>query len=135
MKHSQWNEYKKGERMKQRVKNISYLTKVVLPLNDFEANVAKEVRALPSNAEVIHLDIEVLEAGVAGTKLDVGLDSEAEFFGNDLDVATKNYYESARGTTTRDISKITTRLNQLSNQGQISVRVHYFMPSEYMFEF
>ena len=74
-------------------------------------------------------------AGVAGTTLDVGLDSEAEFFGNDLNVATKNYYKSARGTTTRDISKITTRLNQLSNQGQISVRVHYFMPSEYMFEF
>lgn len=120
--------------MKQRVKNISYLAKVVVPLADFSANEPKELIALPSGAEVMAMNVEVLEVGVASTMLDVGLGEEQEFFANDLDLSTKSYYSIARGTSTKSTSTITATLNQESASGEISLRVQYFLPSEYVYE-
>lgn len=120
--------------MKQRVKNICYLAKSVQPLSEFSPNTPRDLLFIPAGAEVIHIDVEVLAAGVGGTNLDIGLEGEQEFFANDLDVATKSYYNIARGTSAKSTTKITGTLNQASAQGEISVRVQYFLPSEYTYE-
>lgn len=120
--------------MKQRVKNISYLAKVVVPLSEFTANVPKELIALPSGAEVISMNVEVLQAGTHGTNIDIGLGKEKEFFSNDLDLSTKSYYSIARGTSLKSKNTITGTLNQASISGEISLRAHYFLPSEYVYE-
>lgn len=120
--------------MKQRVKNISYLAKVVVPLNELVANQPKELIFVPRGAEVLHIDCSVKEAGDAGAQLDIGLNSENSYFANDLTLNSTTYHNIATGASVQGTSTITATINQASTKGSIVLRVHYFLPSEYEME-
>lgn len=120
---------------KQRVKFERYLVKAVINLADIKA-AAFDAVTLPANAEVMSVNVEVLEAASSGTTLDVGLDSVGDRFINDVDLSVANVnFQSSVVTMTNDAARITVTPNQESSQGKIVLRVDYVLPSEVMTEY
>lgn len=120
---------------KQRVKFERYLVKAVINLADIKA-AAFDAVILPANAEVMSVNVEVLEAASSGTTLDVGLDSVGDRFINDVDLSVANVnFQSSVVTMTNDAARITVTPNQESSQGKIVLRVDYVLPSEVMTEY
>lgn len=120
---------------KQRVKFERYLVKAVINLADIKA-AAFDAVTLPANAEVMSVNVEVLEAASSGTTLDVGLDTVGDRFINDVDLSVANVnFQSSVVTMTNDAATITVTPNQESSQGKIVLRVDYVLPSEVMTEY
>lgn len=120
---------------KQRVKFERYLVKAVINLADIKA-AAFDAVTLPANAEVMSVNVEVLEAASSGTTLDVGLDTVGDRFINDVDLSVANVnFQSSVVTMTNDAARITVTPNQESSQGKIVLRVDYVLPSEVMTEY
>lgn len=120
---------------KQRVKFERYLVKAVINLADIKA-AAFDAVILPANAEVMSVNVEVLEAASSGTTLDVGLDTVGDRFINDVDLSVANVnFQSSVVTMTNDAATITVTPNQESSQGKIVLRVDYVLPSEVMTEY
>lgn len=120
--------------MKQKVHNVSYLAVTALTLATIQDESFPAV-VLPSGAEVLSVSIEVKEEADTGTTLKVGLESEAEFFANDLNLATKGNYTSAKAHKMQNTGTINVKANKVSTKGAIIVRVFYFLPSQIMTEF
>lgn len=120
--------------MRQRVKNISYLAKSVVDLTTLKPNEAKDIIILPKGAEVIQVDVEVIEA-TQGATIDLGLNDNTSFFTNDIDTSGGSFYKVAKGASINANSKLNITINQDPNgSGKVSVRVVYFLPTEYEYE-
>ncbi|NDJ26363.1 hypothetical protein GW575_00125 [Campylobacter sp. MIT 19-121] len=121
--------------MKQRVKNVSYLTKAVVGLALLEVAKPFEVLMLPAKAELLSLDLEVLEASDTGVKLDVGLDDTADFFINDASVDTIGNTRSSKQTQILKTAQVNISVATKCTKGKVVVRAQYFLPSEILAEF
>ena len=124
--------------MKQRVKNIYYLAKAQVTLKELKSKIYEAV-ALPAGAEIMSIDVEVLEPAVTATKLDLGLkvgkDYSKEAFGNDLNLDAKASHKSSVVTSTKLGGVVTLEFDQKPTGGEVVVRVAYFCPSEILTEF
>ena len=124
--------------MKQRVKNIYYLAKAQVTLKELKSNIYEAV-ALPAGAEIMSIDVEVLEPAVTATKLDLGLkvgkDYNKEAFGNDLNLSANANHKSSVVTSTKLGGVVTLEFDQKPTGGEVVVRVAYFCPSEILTEF
>lgn len=118
--------------MKQRVKQVSYLAKVVLDLKDLGTN-TKEVVALPAGAEITHISVETLEAGAGA--LSLGLGAEKEAIATNVDVTKVGSQSVAFVGMTKDITKLTLTPTIAGNAGRVVIRVVYFLPSELVVEY
>ena len=121
--------------MKQRVKNVSYLCVVALNASDLSLE-AKDIVALPKGAEVLSVDVQVLEKFSDTAKLDIGLNENANFFANDIALSLAG--SSARCNPCASLKEqgtITALLNEKVATGKVIIRVHYFLPSEIMVEY
>ncbi|RVY28254.1 hypothetical protein [Helicobacter pylori] len=113
--------------MKQRVKTVSYLVKADFTIKDGTYDLA----ALPSGAEVVKCDLEVVgEVSVA--KVSVGFKDEKDinFFLNDIDLKTNKYNTSAKCCTVLDTKVISAKIVNASANAKGVLRVLYFLPSE-----
>lgn len=121
--------------MKQRVKPERYLVKAVINLAEIGTEKVEAVM-LPANAEILGVNVEVLEATAANKTLKVGLNNEDSHFLNDiaLDAAKKNF-QSKVVTMTNDNSVVTAQANATCAKGKIALRVDYVLPTEIMTEF
>lgn len=117
----------------QRVKFESYLTKIQVSVNSLGLE-SFEAVLLPKGAEVLKVDVEVLETASAGTTLNVGLTDNDSFFIDIADIATATNHSSSKVTSTNKNETITLKLNQASDKGEIALRVFYFLPSEIVAE-
>ena len=121
--------------MQQRVNFESYLAKAVLKLADLRDE-SYEAIVLPAGAEVLSVNVEVLEAATANTTLNVGLDADERFFASDLDLGTRSVnHNSTKQTRIHLVSKVSVKASKVSTKGEIALRVFYFCPSQIMTEF
>lgn len=116
--------------MKQRVKNVSYLAKAEFDIN----NGIYDLVALPSGAEVVKCDLEVVGA-VAIAKVPVGFkdESSVNFFLSDINLQDSNnkYNTSAKCYTALDTKVISAKIVEaVENEAKGVLRVLYFLPSE-----
>lgn len=118
--------------MKQRVKNISYLTKTVLNLSSLSTE-KTDIVAIPLNAEILHISIEITQAGDGGLNADFHLGSQE--VGNDIDLSTKGTKVLSYVGTSNDIQSVSITPSTKATQGEIIVRVMYFLPSEITAEY
>ncbi|MDL0101901.1 hypothetical protein NYG95_08550 [Campylobacter felis] len=116
---------------RQRVKNVSYLSKIVVDLDS--VGTEYEALVLPRGAEVLQVSLEVLEE-VSGT-LDVGLNETQDFFINDLNLNQKNVSVSAKVCEIKEVSFVKLKLTNEVASGKVALRVLYFLPSEVMTEY
>ncbi|WP_163532241.1 hypothetical protein [Helicobacter suis] len=77
--------------MKQKVKNISYLCVVKFALD--QAN--KDLAFIPSGAEVISLNLEIIEPLTASTTINIGLEKTNNYFLNDIKADKKGFNQSS----------------------------------------
>ncbi|WP_163534075.1 hypothetical protein [Helicobacter suis] len=78
--------------MTQYVQNISYLAVVKFRLD--EPN--KALVLLPKGAEVISLNLEIVEPLNASTTIDIGLDKAEDYFLNDIKADKKGFSQSSQ---------------------------------------
>lgn len=116
---------------RQRVKNVSYLSKIVVDLDS--VGTEYEALVLPRGAEVLQVSLEVLEE-VSGT-LDVGLNETQDFFINDLSLDQKKVSVSAKVCEIKEVSFVKLKLTNEVASGKVALRVLYFLPSEVMTEY
>lgn len=121
--------------MQQRVKPERYLVKAVINLADIGTDLYEAV-VIPANAEIMGVNVEVLEATASGKTLNVGFGTAASKFLTGVDVATadKNHASSVV-TTANDTSSVTVQLNAAATKGKIALRVDYVLPTEIVTEF
>ncbi|WQW43229.1 hypothetical protein KVM11_04445 [Helicobacter pylori] len=113
--------------MKQRVKTVSYLVKAEFNIK----NGSYDLVALPSGAEVVKCDLEVV-GEVTSAKVSVGFKDEKNtiFFLNDIDLKDNKYNTSAKCCTVSDTRIVSASVvNALANAKGV-LRVLYFLPSE-----
>ncbi len=113
--------------MKQRVKTVSYLAKAEFDIK----NGTYDLVALPSGAEVVKCDLEVVGTTTTA-KASVGFKDEeiVNFFLNEIDLQNK-HNTSAKCYTALDTKVISAKVINASEQEAKGVlRVLYFLPSE-----
>ncbi|RKV28063.1 hypothetical protein DD741_00700 [Helicobacter pylori] len=112
--------------MKQKVKTVSYLAKAEFDIK----NGNYDLVALPSGAEVVKCDLEVVGEVNAG-KASVGFKDEKEyFFLTDINFVTSKYSTSAKCYTALDTKVINAKIVEASGKAKGVLRVLYFLPSE-----
>lgn len=119
--------------MLQKVNNISYLCVRTFDVSACEANTQIAGIALPQGAEILHISVEVKEAGVSALRADVKINEEV--IGNDIDCATKGVHFINFVKTLGDNTTIDIELNKASNVGELVLRAHYFLPSQIQVEY
>ncbi|WQS73099.1 hypothetical protein KVD59_07375 [Helicobacter pylori] len=117
--------------MKQKVKTVSYLAKAEFEIKDGSYALV----ALPSGAEVVKCDLEVV-GEVTTAKAFVGFkDEKVNFFLNEIDLREHKYSTSAKCYTALDAKVINAKIvNALANAKGV-LRVLYFLPSEMEVEY
>ncbi|WQR89447.1 hypothetical protein JYQ86_01830 [Helicobacter pylori] len=113
--------------MKQRVKTVSYLAKAEFNIKTGSYDLV----ALPSGAEVVKCDLEVV-GEVTTAKASIGFKDEKEynFFLNEIDLQSNKHNTSAKCCTALDTKVISAKIvNAVANAKGI-LRVLYFLPSE-----
>ncbi|MFP6249866.1 hypothetical protein ACLGD0_03415 [Helicobacter pylori] len=113
--------------MKQRVKTVSYLAKAEFNIK----NGTYDLVALPSGAEVVKCDLEVVGEVTAATA-SVGFKDETEvsFFLNNVDLRGNKHNTSAKCCTVLDTKVISAKINNAQANAKGVLRVLYFLPSE-----
>ncbi|OPG31858.1 hypothetical protein BGL55_01025 [Helicobacter pylori] len=114
--------------MKQRVKTVSYLAKAEFTIK----NGSYDLVALPSGAEVVKCDLEVV-GEVTAAKAYVGFkdDEGTNFFMNDIDLQGSNKYNtSAKCCTVLDTKVVSAKIVNAAANAKGVLRVLYFLPSE-----
>ncbi|GAA8365397.1 hypothetical protein HpDR4_02700 [Helicobacter pylori] len=114
--------------MKQRVKTVSYLAKAEFEIK----NGSYDLVALPSGAEVVKCDLEVV-GQVTAAKAFVGFKEENEninFFLNDINLEESKYNTSAKCCTVLDTKIISAKISEAQANAKGILRVLYFLPSE-----
>lgn len=121
--------------MQQKVKFEAQCARTEVNLADIKDGVFKAV-ILPEYAEILQVNVEVLEAAEAGRTLSVGLDEEQSFFASNLDIAKKGAnHAAAKVTTINGNANLTLKASAACSQGKICVRAFYFLPSEKLIEY
>ncbi|MGL2423745.1 hypothetical protein ACOWLX_05700 [Helicobacter pylori] len=114
--------------MKQKVRTISYLAKAEFTIKTGSYDLV----ALPSGAEVVKCDLEVV-GEVTTAKASVGFKDEKgyNFFLNDIDLQNNKHNTSAKCCTVLDTKIISAKIaaNAVANAKGV-LRVVYFLPSE-----
>lgn len=105
----------------QRVHHVSYLLAETIDLSLLE-NDTLEIFDLKAGYELFRVSLEVVEAGT-GT-LDLGITNTADYFLDNISLATLETYRSKRETTIKEDTTLT--LNTTARDGVIRVRVLYF---------
>ncbi|ANT42741.1 hypothetical protein JT151_05450 [Helicobacter pylori] len=113
--------------MKQRVKTVSYLAKAEFDIK----NGTYDLSALPSGAEVVKCDLEVVGEVVAA-KAFVGFKDEerVNFFLDGIDLKQNRFNTSAKCYTALDTKVISAKIVDASGNAKGVLRVLYFLPSE-----
>nr|BAO96719.1 KHP30-like phage protein [Helicobacter pylori] len=113
--------------MKQRVKTVSYLARAEFDIK----NGSYDLAALPSGAEVVKCDLEVVGEVIAA-KASVGFKDEEKvnFFLDDIDLTAGSYSTSAKCYTALDTKVISAKIVNASGNAKGVLRVLYFLPSE-----
>ncbi len=113
--------------MKQKVKTVSYLAKAEFDIKDGTYDLA----ALPSGAEVVKCDLEVVGKVVTG-KASVGFKDEerVNFFLNDIVLRENRFNTSSKCYTALDTKVISSKIVEASGEAKGVLRVLYFLPSE-----
>lgn len=120
--------------MLQKVNNISYLCVRTFDVSACEANTQIAGIVLPQGAEILHISVEVKEAGVSALKADIKINEEV--IGNDIDCATKGVHLiNFVKTLGNNATTIDLQLNKASNKGELVLRAHYFLPSQIQVEY
>ncbi|WP_387304494.1 hypothetical protein [Helicobacter pylori] len=120
--------------MKQRVKNVSYLAKAEFDIK----NGIYDLVALPSGAEVVKCDLEVVGEVSVSARAFVGFKDEQKvnFFLNEIDLMKTKYNTSAKCYTALDTKVISAKIeNGVNTNAKGVLRVLYFLPSEIEVEF
>ncbi|WQU95907.1 hypothetical protein KVK81_03400 [Helicobacter pylori] len=113
--------------MKQRVKTVSYLAKT-----EFDIKTGTyDLSALPSGAEVVKCDLEVV-GEVTAAKAYIGFKDEegVNFFLDGIDLATNKHNTSAKCYTALDTKVISAKIVNAAAKAKGILRVLYFLPSE-----
>ncbi|NHA64523.1 hypothetical protein [Helicobacter pylori] len=113
--------------MKQRVKTVSYLAKAEFDIK----NGIYDLVALPSGAEVVKCDLEVV-GEVTTAKASVGFKDEKEvnFFLDKINLKENRFTTSAKCYTALDTKVISAKIVEASGNAKGVLRVLYFLPSE-----
>ncbi|MUU19757.1 hypothetical protein [Helicobacter pylori] len=113
--------------MKQRVKTVSYLAKAEFEIK----NGTYDLVALPSGAEVVKCDLEVV-GKVTTAKASIGFKDEekANFFLDKINLTDNKYSTSAKCYTALDTKVISVEIVEASGHAKGILRVFYFLPSE-----
>ncbi|WRA93854.1 hypothetical protein E5L44_07880 [Helicobacter pylori] len=113
--------------MKQRVKTVSYLTKAEFDIK----NGSYDLVALPSGAEVVKCDLEVV-GEVTTAKASIGFKDEerVNFFLEMINLKENKYSTSAKCYTALDTKVISAKIIDASGKARGVLRVLYFLPSE-----
>ncbi|WQS64255.1 hypothetical protein KVC41_06620 [Helicobacter pylori] len=113
--------------MKQRVKTVSYLAKAEFDIK----NGSYDLVALPSGAEVVKCDLEVV-GEVTSAKAFVGFKDEKEvnFFLDKIELAKSGYNTSAKCYTAPDTKVISAKIVDALGNAKGVLRVLYFLPTE-----
>ncbi|MGN8392213.1 hypothetical protein ACR9KA_03115 [Helicobacter pylori] len=114
--------------MKQRVKTVSYLARAEFDIK----NGIYDLVALPSGAEVVKCDLEVV-GEVTTAKASVGFkdEKEVDFFLKDIDLKDNKYNTSAKCYTVLDTKVVSAKIvAALAENAKGILRVLYFLPSE-----
>ena len=90
----------------------------------------EKVVALPSGAQVMQVNVEVVEVSDSGATLDIGLDSENTFFSTGVALDTLGNTQSSKVTATKQSSLVTITPSTALTKGKIVVRVAFFHPSD-----
>ncbi|ALM79781.1 hypothetical protein OA23_06445 [Helicobacter pylori] len=112
--------------MKQKVKTVSYLAKAEFDIK----NGSYDLVALPSGAEVVKCDLEVV-GEVTTAKSSVGFKDEEKvnFFLDSIDLKNR-FNTSAKSYTALDTKVISAKVVDASANAKGILRVLYFLPSE-----
>ncbi len=113
--------------MKQRVKTVSYLAKAEFDIKDGSYDLV----ALPSGAEVVKCDLEVV-GEVTTAKASVGFKDEKKvnFFLDEINLKESRYNTSAKCYTALGTKVISAKIVNASGNARGVLRVLYFLPSE-----
>ncbi|MGL2517309.1 hypothetical protein ACOWN6_05120 [Helicobacter pylori] len=113
--------------MKQRVKTVSYLVKAEFDIK----NGSYDLAALPSGAEVVKCDLEVV-GEVTAAKAFIGFKDEEKvnFFLDNINLTTSKHNTSAKCYTALDTKVISAKIVDASAKAKGILRVLYFLPSE-----
>ncbi|GAA8599680.1 hypothetical protein HpDR66_13420 [Helicobacter pylori] len=117
--------------MKQRVKAVSYLVKAEFEIK----NGTYDLVALPSGAEVVKCDLEVVGETPAA-KASVGFkdEKEVDFFLHNITLDTHKYNNSAKCCTVLGTKVISAKIiDAATTNAKVArgvLRVIYFLPSE-----
>ncbi|WP_121013335.1 hypothetical protein [Helicobacter pylori] len=113
--------------MKQRVKTVSYLAKAEFDIK----NGIYDLVALPSGAEVVKCDLEVV-GEVTAAKASVVFKDEGKvnFFLNEINLKENKYSTSAKCYTVLDTKVISAKIVEAQANAKGVLRVLYFLPSE-----
>ncbi|MGN8512709.1 hypothetical protein ACR9MD_07765 [Helicobacter pylori] len=115
--------------MKQRVKAISYLARAEFDIK----NGVYDLVALPSGAEVVKCDLEVVGEVTTTAKACVGFKDEQEinFFLDINNLVNNKYNTSAKCYSALDAKVISAKItNAAQTNAKGVLRVVYFLPSE-----
>ncbi|NHA54564.1 hypothetical protein [Helicobacter pylori] len=113
--------------MKQRVKTVSYLAKAEFTIK----NGIYDLVALPSGAEVVKCDLEVVgEVTTAKASVSFKDEKNTNFFLNDIDLKDNKYNTSAKCCTVSDTKIINAKIVDALANAKGVLRVLYFLPSE-----
>lgn len=96
---------------------------------------AYDVLLLPENAEVLNVNVEVLEAAASGKKVDVGFGDTTDFFCSQIAVDALANFNSSKVTRISKTDAITIKASAAAAKGVLRVRAHYFLPSKILTEF
>ena len=118
--------------MIQKVHNVSYLAVRSFDVKAYNPQEKIAAVALPANAEVVMVNVEVTKPSDAITAdLLIG----TETIGNDIDLAVKGNTSVNFATTIMDTTSVDVVLSAASTKGQFKVRVFYFLPSQIQTEY
>lgn len=118
--------------MIQKVHNVSYLAVRTIDVKAYAPTDTIQAAALPANAEVVMVNVEVTEPSDAITAdLLLGTDT----IGNDIDLALKGNTSVNFATTIGDTTSVDVVLSGASTKGEFKVRVLYFLPSQIQTEY
>lgn len=118
----------------QKVKFDKALAFTTIALADLGTDEYKALM-LPAGAEVMAVNLEVIEAADASTTASIGFNDDNDFFGSALDVATAGKNHAQGKVTTLNVSGVVTlTLSAAATKGSVKLRVDYYNPSEKMTE-
>lgn len=119
--------------MRQSVKNLNYLAVMQVNLADLKENKI-DIAILPTGAEIISVSLEILQKTTSNITADIGYADNTGLFLNDIDLTKDTGGQSVISKTNPRPQALQLSINQKSSDGIVKTRVHYFLPSEIIYE-